>query len=904
MGKTILRVLDGTVLSSELSSKLEELLPGYTLETFHAKPDYERSIKRRIESLHAAFLFLLDAYPLDPKFTNLTKSTLITYADNARASCALINRHELIAANTLELLHKELEQFVGALVSAIKISWQWPHSTKDPIACLNEAEQYLLMKQGRPHIATLTPMDFGNRQEFVLQVDESLPPYYEQWIDELTKIKADDASHIPVWFMGLRPAEQAYLCHFVGAQSTLNAEEMISDLSSLLGLLQKLKSNDYWGQDLALIHKQRLPLPDWFNKLNKAQQEMIRILAETPAYIEESINAFKTFLMEKNTNVLFVSELNRVANLPQWYLLLPRYQQAFLKHVIKDAVRIEEVVSFLPSRHRTLPAPANFGAHQLIRIDDQGSMQPLSTKRYRSSHVVSRDLIKAQLPEAVQQRNSDSNLQQVMRYAGDQQIRLLQTLISPLPMGDFIPSSLMHELPPDTELYQQARTTVMRNPHGKRTVQTNHPFNYAKFIFYTEPTNSDSQNLIEQMQQTVLSIDNLARVIAEKEGELNSFNKQLELQKSPSSKRNKAKKSALTEKIVSFTKELSERKEQWTVLDEQKRELLQLLSDYQNVLNSSLGTATILDYQGRELFLSSLEHLLVLSQGGYSYGSCVSGKDRKAIELLHTDAMLIYKQRYGAWPKYTDVDLSRERFVSIVADLYLSRHQHELAGQNAPGSEGIKTPLLYLPKDICSEINRRLGYDGLDHDDRLATNNEVKNIFGNLTEVLTPEKELKSLLIAAQLGELLCTKLYNALFALINEKRLFQVPKTTEWARSLNFLDRDSSHLPSGIEAIRRLMHNEHEGNNVQRLAKIIQIVLGRAEKGARKPATVAVYGGVRRLCHPLPDGASLESSVEDIIKKWREHFEASKIENASTSSTSTSDEELSSGSPVCASTH
>ena len=51
MGKTILRVLDGTVLSSALSSKLQELLPGYTLETFKEKPDYATSIKHRVESL-------------------------------------------------------------------------------------------------------------------------------------------------------------------------------------------------------------------------------------------------------------------------------------------------------------------------------------------------------------------------------------------------------------------------------------------------------------------------------------------------------------------------------------------------------------------------------------------------------------------------------------------------------------------------------------------------------------------------------------------------------------------------------------------------------------------------------------------------------------------------------------
>ena len=135
MGKTILRVLDGTVLSSALSSKLQELLPGYTLETFKEKPDYATSIKHRVESLHAAFSFILDAYPLDPKFTYFTKQTLMTFADGAKHQCDLTK-------TTADELHKELEKFTGALVSAIQIAWPWSDSssqrTKKAIACLNE----------------------------------------------------------------------------------------------------------------------------------------------------------------------------------------------------------------------------------------------------------------------------------------------------------------------------------------------------------------------------------------------------------------------------------------------------------------------------------------------------------------------------------------------------------------------------------------------------------------------------------------------------------------------------------------------------------------------------------------------------------------------------------------------
>lgn len=77
MGKgIILRVPHGAELSPELLQALEKRFPGYILEPYHQMPDNRRSFVRRVNSLHKAFSFLLDAYPLPPQNSFFLKKTL------------------------------------------------------------------------------------------------------------------------------------------------------------------------------------------------------------------------------------------------------------------------------------------------------------------------------------------------------------------------------------------------------------------------------------------------------------------------------------------------------------------------------------------------------------------------------------------------------------------------------------------------------------------------------------------------------------------------------------------------------------------------------------------------------------------------------------------------------------
>lgn len=821
MGKgIILRVVEGTVLSPELSRTLDGLLPNHKIEYFQSKPDYAESIERRINSLHDAFLFVLDAYPLDPKFTNLNADTLRNYAQVCKANCDL-NK------GSLEELHKELEKFTAKLVDVLSVGWEWPKNkaVKEAIACLNEAEQYVLMGKGRPDLATLTPIQVETETkeietEYILQFDESLPPHYDQIVTELETLKALNYPKTPAWFRHLLEYQQAYFTNLDLKNS--NPTMVMQDFNHFMSVWDKVQKNSLnWVGDLNKIKTYSTPYPDWFNSLSVAQQAMVRVLSSDPNGIDSHLKSFKKTLIDLSTKATYNKTVSLIPSIPQWYWVLPKTQQSFLAQVLRKEKNVEDAVSFVSSRHRTLPLPANFAAHSLMKLNKDGEVHALFGRRFRSSHIASRDAL--DFPEAVQQRHCDSNFSQVMSKAHAKQLRILQTLISPIHALDYVPSAVtdwLPELPPDLALYNIARAAVRRSENSLFTLQHNHPFNIAKRYYYTKHNDPDSLLLLETARKFTSSFEGLE----------------------------------------------------------------ELLNDYENVLNSPLGSATFWDYDGRELFLSSLEQLIILTMGGYSYGSCVSGKDRKAIELMHTDAMIIYKSIYKAWPKFGDPKEQKDRinFVNIFTELYMSRHQHVHAGQNAPGSEGIKTPAMYLPEDMAVAINKCLGTDkGLDYDDRLATDNEVKNISKELKNNLLPENELLCALTAKQLGEDTCTRLYNTLSPFINEIKRFL---KNSW--SLGWFDsgkKENGTTPTGIQSIRDLMLDEHSGkNNVNRMEKIFVTVMSRPEAdSSRTRETNSVYGRIRDLLRPIKQGCSLEQVADDAVTEWTELFQESKRINS-----------------------
>lgn len=516
-----------------------------------------------------------------------------------------------------------------------------------------------------------------------------------------------------------------------------------------------------------------------------------------------------------------------MAQIPQWYWVLPEHQQYFLGYALKSKETVEEAVSFLPSRERTVPLTANLARHSAYIATASGELRLLYAPKYRSSHIATRDGAELKWPEAVLRRHYKSNLKRVMADATSEQLALMQTLVSPVGSVYLPGQSLLSAMLPDYILDQMASTAIADRIIAPLVVKTNHPLNKAKLFLYTTVNDSAIIMFLEALKE-----------YAHREGA------QINL---PAFK--------------------------------------ELLKNYMTALNSPMGSATIRDYVGRELWLSSVEHLLIHIVNGYSYGSCVSGKDRKAIEIIHTDAMFLYKEKYGVWPQFTDVGKGRANFVSIVAELYLTRHQHEHAGQNAPGSEGLKTPAGYFPPDIVAEINRRLP-QCVENDDRLATNNEVRKIStGNGKHGdLNAASHLLCQLTARELGENRCTQFYDALYKLlfINDNMEQFIP-TKSWTVP-SFIPSPEPTLPEGLKQIKKLMKSPDSGvNNVTRIQKIFAIIFARPDeeenftekvfavcKGKRTDATLSVYNGVLRLLNSPPDnGISLDVLADDVLTKW-----------------------------------
>lgn len=804
MPKGIIRVPEGTAFTPEVIDALKTKFPDYELESYSLKPNYQQSYAKRVDILHQAFDFLVDAYPAYP----LNKETLTAYGQECRTL------YKGSSASIDDLQH-ELEHFTSKIIDGIAAGWN--RSAAQATELLNEAEQYVLMSQGRTNLATVTPMNLGKGVDYVVQLDESIPPYYEQIVNELAQIKAENYPKTPSWFAELAEPDvhfmQAYFCNFKVESFNIN-----DDFPLFLATWNDIKKKALKiSNDLSSIAN-RSTLPAWFDKLPLHHQEMMRVLAT------ESVHDIDGKLMQFNERLArqdFKDSLEQISKIPQWYWVLPDHQQYFLEKVLKSKSSVEEAVSFVCSRHRTLPIPANFANHSLYSLTAKGEFHQFYLPLARSSHIATREGIRHDWPLAVQRRHVLANLLKVVDGAKLEQVILFQTLVSPI----YIP--LLSSIIPDFQLNQMARSIISNGTPAPPTLQINHPLNKAKVVLYTTEGDPDVVAFLETVEPYISTVPGLDKLVA----------------------------------------------------------------NYKKVLHSRPGSATVLEWAwglGRELFLSSQEQLIICQIKGYSYGSCVSGKDRKAIGIIHTDAMFLYYLKYEEWPVFLEENKTkRANFVALVADLYLSRHQHEHAGQNAPGSEGLKTPDEYFPADIAAEINKRLGYNALKCDDILASNNEVRVISQGSTkeDVFSPGDSLLLDLVVKQLGEERCRELYDALYLAFNDMTKF-IAKESPDSWNLPFFH--PSGIPKGIQQIKDLMKKRILGADSAaiRLGGIFEIIMARPEQDdSRSMATLTVYK-LRQLLKPSqqPPQASFDALFKQSVAECTGLFNASKQEYLSTS--------------------
>ncbi|MHA7840672.1 MAG: hypothetical protein ACX932_02250 [Gammaproteobacteria bacterium] len=426
-----------------------------------------------------------------------------------------------------------------------------------------------------------------------------------------------------------------------------------------------------------------------------------------------------------------ISQKEDHEKLPSWYNAMNDTEKNLLDYAltgVKYKSEIQDRLATISSRLRTIPGVANFSRHSYKLFAKNGdSFQALSkSERIRSSMITSRD-VKGESDE-IRHRHGNENLQKIV----DEQVAfllkthlksldvkegnkvtiplLVSTLISPFKQG-FLKKE------PDYSLYKDKQNAINAikalkdveiEVDGKKytvnfkVFSTNHPQNILKRLVPTKRKSETGKALQELINYA----------------------------------RDKAKEPKLS---VERSENISEAKKTCGAL--------QALLDDDGFFKNLTPWG---DSHGRELFLASLEQVLTKDLGGIAYGSCVSGKDRKGIETIHTDAMFMYRDIYKKLPSYYDKGEDRQNFCNIFAHIYATRHQQYIAQQNAPGAAGLKTPKMYLPKDIYKAVEKALDEKralaqsniALSHEDRLASNNEVKSIisFKQLKKLEKKEK--------------------------------------------------------------------------------------------------------------------------------------------------------------------
>lgn len=907
--KTILRIPEGRIeLTDRLLTNLRQIIGSFEIENYSPLADIARSDQRRIDSLAKAFSFILDTIPLEKKADLAGLKALLQHSRDQVKFTADLN---------IDDCQNILSKFTAQLITALIDNYDWSRAPagiiKDVYATelLNKAEQYVIMVEGRADLATLIRIDppsessshdFIDETELVLLWDQQLPPFAAETLIELECIKAHSFLP-PSWFRNLPAYEQRYF------HSTLNLSTDITKLKidlnelSLKWLLLNKQSpiNLTLQQSLQALAKNEAPLPGWFSELKIEHRQIILALVEPNIRLHQ-FNLRLTKLSDSLTKIAqenassFSQELQKLRALPYWYLLMSEDEQRFLLTCLHKGAKIEEVTSFLSSRLRTIPGMANFAKHQVLQLNQDGELKKAFPKRLRSSHIASRDILGQ--PDEISELHIRRNLSHLFSYSKDLAL-LIQTLISPNRAAAYFGT-------PDSALYDRLNAILKTIHYINLLFYPNHPFNIARFLHPTATNDLQCNALLDyanahqilmklpllpgtwELSDIKALLDNsfvAAIGNAEPSPELKTKtdNEVLGIQKELSE--------LLQTNLITlerwpgwqqaFSKHLylmnrrNENKSEFYDYQNDLTDLQELADQYKNLLGSGYGTGSFLDSCGRELYLSSLEDLLIIKCDGVSYGSCVSGKDRKAIELCHTDAMLIYRTRYNSWPNFKDTATDRKRFVDLVIELYVSRHSHEHAGQNAPGADGIKTPANYWPRDISDAIRLRLSpnlpldenhahYDDpLRIDDILATNNEVRHITGVRAQL---QIDTSKYTIAAQRLDRDNRIYFLDLLKSIVNNPFWEGHKQTRFNFYGNFY---GSLTPEGIFSLKTILSTWPEGDSRTILAQIYRKISERPKfDPLRSEDTKKLYNCILQLYQAV-DSASILDEISVTLEPF-----------------------------------
>lgn len=529
-------------------------------------------------------------------------------------------------------------------------------------------------------------------------------------------------------------------------------------------------------------HKQKIlenlqdhELPDWFKGMSLTHKQVAQaILAEPVNSLEsclDSLKAIRTSIINEKHH-----ELDVIKKLPYWFLCLSEVEQKLLTHTLANAATVRDAVSFIPSRLRTLIGLGNFGYSEIFILNKEGRALKVSPKQWRSTHIASRDVREhpAMVGDLHTERNLDLLLKFMLKLLPDstEEARIfLQTLITPIKYMELLTSL------PDYYLQKQ-RQKADNNAAAKQGLiiyETNHPLNSGSMYLPTTPNDLGCKNFLSYAKECLQAY-------------------------------------------------------QW----EDKADIKNLIEKYESVLNSGLGTSTIWDKNGREMFISAYEALISFKLNIPFHSSCVSGKDRRGLLLLHIAAMWIFHEKYNIWPGFEDTGAIREAFVDLFVKLYNLFYIQIHAESNGPGAQGTKTPRNYLAPDIVKKIEeQRPG--AMNRDEKLATIIDFSKCIKYSGTSLCVYRDA-----AAKLSNNSCNELLSNLQVLIGEDKTWEtkVIKINLW----------QSDVPKGINQFKTVL-NDPTKSNYEKLAGIYQIAEERLQKTKlRNSATKEIYTTLKEL--------------------------------------------------------
>jgi len=416
-----------------------------------------------------------------------------------------------------------------------------------------------------------------------------------------------------------------------------------------------------------------------------------------------------------------------LSNKPIWFQKMPEWERTYLKKKIMEinkeyalkkqkdetpAQYLNRRLQSIPSLLRTVPGLANYNDHTFIVFDENGE-KILESTRARSS-ILSPVKIKGPSKQEITTQNLEQLLETQLTKLADKFVDqygkelgdtteisipvLTQTLLSPsLVEVDSVRSSESKMLAEKDKAIAEIKNlnkpyTVTINgtvytikPHF---ISTNHPINAmrqgARGVFLDTKFVKKNDAAILELKKQSIEFANLC--LGDKD-----IKRFLE--------GNISNKSQL--KILIINRNRPEINKNTDL-----KRMLTAWSSYFEILENK--TPPSLDLN-TNLLLSSYEQIIVEAMGGLGYGSCKSGKDRKGLEVVHTDALLAYYAVHGDFPPYED---DRKDFVEILDNLLRSEHQQRLVDYyNAPGVSGIKKLKKILPQDVVKELTKT-GYAG------------------------------------------------------------------------------------------------------------------------------------------------------------------------------------------------